>query len=246
MVGWFRPGKAWLYYTATGHRVVVTPRSPVLWLPDLETATQTLTALKKEINRRLTSDLSALEVSLGGRPFTELTPEFVAAILPHFGVLPAAEFGDFTDQVLIEGDIDAARALSGQNLVHLADKLFELVKRVQDREAARPEPDAGRLPNLSPALQQLADTVTCKPSWNKEKGELHFGDQVVKRFANLSTATNQFKVLDSFQEEGWPDKIFDPLDAGKLHETLRQLNKRLTRIRFIADGSAGGIRWTVL
>jgi hypothetical protein len=246
MAGWFRLGRAWLYYSATGYRFVVTPRSPLLWIPDLETATQTLAALKKEINRRVAAEWSKASVMLGGQPITGLTDEYVAALLPHFGILPSAEFGDVSDKVLIEADIDAARTQSDQNLSRLADKLFELVKRVQEREAARPDPGVVGVPQASVGVQQLVDQAACKPHWNKVRGDLLLGGRAIKHVQNIGQATNVVKVLDSFQEEGWPEKIDDPLDAGKLRETLRSLNENLTEIRFGGDGTGEGIRWTIL
>ena len=57
------------------------------------------------------------------------------------------------------------------------------------------------------------------------------------------------KVLDAFQEDGWPDRIDDPLspskDQQRLHETIASLNENmaLPLVHFRADGTGQGIVW---
>jgi len=62
---------------------------------------------------------------------------------------------------------------------------------------------------------------------------------------------NVIKVLDQFEEDGFPARIDDPLadprapskDQARLHETIRSLNNKIRFIRFHADGTGKGIRW---
>jgi hypothetical protein len=86
-----------------------------------------------------------------------------------------------------------------------------------------------------------------KPEWVKGQGILRFRGEVVRRFRSGTVAKNCVKILDAFQEDGWPTRIDDPLDPHKhqqrLHETLRSLNKGLTEIGFHADGTGEGICW---
>jgi hypothetical protein len=65
-------------------------------------------------------------------------------------------------------------------------------------------------------------------------------------------AANQRLVLDAFEEEGWPQRIDDPLPPRKRHsrkkrlrETVEALNKGLhpPHLRFHGDGTGQGIRW---
>lgn len=60
-------------------------------------------------------------------------------------------------------------------------------------------------------------------------------------------ADNVVAVLDAFQDNGWVERIEDPLsdqpDGQTLRETIRSLNNGLERIRFVADGTSQGIRW---
>ena len=82
-----------------------------------------------------------------------------------------------------------------------------------------------------------------KPRWDSDLSQLTYSGDVIRKFRRPGSATNAIKVLDAFHEESWPQKIFDPLPAGKLHETLKSLNEGLTRIKFRADGRGEGIIW---
>jgi hypothetical protein len=88
------------------------------------------------------------------------------------------------------------------------------------------------------------------PVWDPDRQELRLGSTVVKQFK--VPAINQEIVLASFQEEGWPVRIDDPLppQAGfepkrRLHETITSLNRNQKRrlISFHGDGSGQGVRW---
>jgi hypothetical protein len=85
------------------------------------------------------------------------------------------------------------------------------------------------------------------PLWNKDRCELTYRDTIIKRVKSLSVAKNVVRVLDAFKEDGWPDRIDDPLDPSKdqqrLHETIKRLNDNLQMIRFRSDGTGQGIRW---
>ena len=86
-----------------------------------------------------------------------------------------------------------------------------------------------------------------RPIWDRERGELTYRGTVIKRVRSVSVAKNVVRVLDAFQEDGWRDRIDDPLDPSKdqqrLHETIKRLNDNLEIIRFRADGTGQGIRW---
>ena len=89
-----------------------------------------------------------------------------------------------------------------------------------------------------------------RPVWNARLRELRVGGQLVKRFR--VPAVNQQTVLMAFEEEGWPERIDDPLPSRSertqrraLHDTVGALNRAQVHslIRFGADGSGEGIRW---
>jgi len=91
------------------------------------------------------------------------------------------------------------------------------------------------------------------PQWDKERQELRLGDLVVKQFK--VPAPNQELILATFEEEGWPTRVDDPLpphpeqdSKRRLHDTITTLNRHQKHrlIRFSGDGSGEGVRWEPL
>lgn len=114
-------------------------------------------------------------------------------------------------------------------VAHLADRAFFVPGQPKD---AQPE---------------AADKIL--PKWNKARGELTYNGTIIKQISRITVATNSVRLLDAFQEEGWPDRIDDPLapskDQQRLHEAIKRLNGNLHAIRFHADGTGQGIKWEV-
>jgi hypothetical protein len=88
------------------------------------------------------------------------------------------------------------------------------------------------------------------PVWNAERRVLAVGGRIVKHFKRR--AMNQELILASFQEEGWPNRILDPLSPHpaqdvkrRLSDTIKHLNRRqqIRLIRFHGDGSGQGVVW---
>ncbi len=104
-----------------------------------------------------------------------------------------------------------------------------------------------------PLLHARGEAETSvKPVWDSEYRELRFAGHLVKRFKLPSP--NQEMVLSSFQEEGWPVRIDDPLPPvpdilpkRRLHDTIKSLNRsqKCHLIRFLGDGRGEGVRWEV-
>lgn len=89
------------------------------------------------------------------------------------------------------------------------------------------------------------------PAWVKTPngGELRFDGVVVRRVTGLKRSSNMVRVLDAFEEDGWPPRIDSPLlksDSQTLHNTLHQLRDGLLAITFEADGTGEGICWVDL
>ena len=89
-----------------------------------------------------------------------------------------------------------------------------------------------------------------RPHWDCDSRELRFQGRLVKQFKVPSP--NQEIVIMSFQEEGWPTCIDDPLphQAGRdpkqrLHDTIRSLNRNQKNcmLRFKGNGTGQGILW---
>lgn len=90
------------------------------------------------------------------------------------------------------------------------------------------------------------------PDWNKSLGELRFDGQLIKRVRRLKAATNVTRILDAFQETGWPSQMDDPIPeepslqqtpTQRLQETVKSLNQGLKAIHFRTDGTGEGVVW---
>jgi hypothetical protein len=95
------------------------------------------------------------------------------------------------------------------------------------------------------------------PKWDKEHGDLLLGDTVARKVAKQ--ARNLIPVLDAFEAQGWPKRIDDPIalpinparaeepqrmvNAQRLNDTVKTLNKDLNGMRFHADGTGTRITW---
>ncbi|MHB0958236.1 MAG: hypothetical protein ACYC0X_12220 [Pirellulaceae bacterium] len=97
---------------------------------------------------------------------------------------------------------------------------------------------------------RLHEIIT-KPRWNPVRRELWVGDSLIKRYRQ--PAPNQEPVLAAFEEEGWPQRIDDPLSPNwdidpkrRLRDTVAGLNsshKTKDLIVFEPDGTGEGVLW---
>ena len=72
------------------------------------------------------------------------------------------------------------------------------------------------------------------PKWDRDRHELRVGDRIVKRFKR--PAVNQETILATFEDDGWPSRIDDPLPTlaeqdpkQRLHDTIKCLNRSQKR-----------------
>lgn len=80
--------------------------------------------------------------------------------------------------------------------------------------------------------------------WDHIRGELRCNDEVIRR-VRVKIAKNLVCVLDAFQEDAWPDRIDSPLKPGTdPRDAIKVLNRKLTQVRFHADGTGQGIKWS--
>ena len=88
------------------------------------------------------------------------------------------------------------------------------------------------------------------PFWDDIRHELILGELVVKRFKHKSR--NQEAILATFQEDGWPYKVYDPLSPildcdpkRRLNDTIKGLNHHQENalIRFRGDGTGEAVIW---
>jgi hypothetical protein len=88
------------------------------------------------------------------------------------------------------------------------------------------------------------------PRWDGQRRELRVGEVLVKCFR--VPAENQVLILEVFEEEGWPDRIDDPLPPQpemdpqrRLSEAIRRLNRNQHErlLHFYGDGTGKGVCW---
>jgi hypothetical protein len=99
-----------------------------------------------------------------------------------------------------------------------------------------------RLEHLAELQHRLA-----APRWDENSRSLWLGQVLIKKFTK--PAPNQVIVLQAFEEERWPNRIFDPLKPGHIADVVKSLNRKHVTpniIRFGRDGSGEGIRWYVV
>lgn len=100
------------------------------------------------------------------------------------------------------------------------------------------------------ALDAAEGSDAVIPCWDADRHELFLEGQLVKRFRHRSP--NQERVLNVFEEDGWPPVVRDPLIPNgescpkrRLNDTIKGLNhcheNRL--IRFRGDGTGEGVLW---
>lgn len=91
------------------------------------------------------------------------------------------------------------------------------------------------------------------PVWDAARRVLSLDEHLIKHFRHH--ATNQETILSTFQEEGWPERIDDPLvpspsilSKRRLHDAIKSLNRKQVNplIHFHGDGTGEGIAWEEL
>lgn len=109
-----------------------------------------------------------------------------------------------------------------------------------------PPKKQGSRPDVDP--KQLAIN---HPHWDLKLRRLMYQGKLIKHFR--CPAQNQETILSAFQEEGWPQRISDPIPPSKetdskqrLHDAIRSLNRNQTNllIKFHGDGTGEGVLWS--
>ncbi len=125
----------------------------------------------------------------------------------------------------------------------IADLGSELVEQCLTDAKLRQSAD-GQSSQTSSAQPEL------KPSWDDQRHELHCAGKVVKKFK--WRAANQETILATFEEEGWPAHIDDPLPQEpnidpkrRLADAIKSLNRhqKASLVRFCGDGTGQGVLW---
>ena len=70
------------------------------------------------------------------------------------------------------------------------------------------------------------------PRWNRKKGRLTLYGKTIRK-VRVTHARALVRVLDAFEEEGWPETVENPLPPTiDMGDIVKSLNDGLTRIRF--------------
>ena len=100
------------------------------------------------------------------------------------------------------------------------------------------------MPQDSSHTEKMLGSEVQTPKYDSQLRELTFGKVLLKKFKQ--PAENQELILQAFEEEGWPDRIDNPLPRQTQHSvTVRDLNRNMksSAIRFELDGTGNGIIW---
>ena len=109
------------------------------------------------------------------------------------------------------------------------------------------------------------DTKTCKalftalgedanaagtPRWISRTGELWFDGHVARTIRNQTKASTIVRIIEAFEESGWPRTIDDPITAGgdsaQRRRAVESLNDGLKRMRFTCAGDGESFAWELL
>lgn len=82
------------------------------------------------------------------------------------------------------------------------------------------------------------------PRWNRDLGTLSLAGEMLRKVKRFKIRSNVERILDAFEDHGWPLSIANPLEDSKDHvkiqQAVKQLNEKLLNIRFLV--TAGGTR----
>jgi len=102
---------------------------------------------------------------------------------------------------------------------------------------------------LLAALGEGSNAVVT-PRWIVRTGELWFDGEVVRSIRNQLKASTIVRILEAFEESGWPHAIDDPITAGgdsaQRRRAVESLNDGLKRIRFACAGDGESFTWEPL
>jgi hypothetical protein len=102
------------------------------------------------------------------------------------------------------------------------------------------------------ARGKLHSRAAIKPHWDAARRVLSLGGRTVKQFH--VPARNQERILASFQDDGWPESIDDPLadefDTDpkiRLNDVVYRLNHKqlASLIRFHVNGQGRSVQWSL-
>lgn len=164
-------------------------------------------------------------------------------------------FTEHGREVTVEGD-DGREFRPTGNLTFSRRTCFVLTSEgvaVAEAQCARPQNGRAVLSLPGSNGHQGGRPLLLSPHWNSSSRKLQLNDQLVKCFR--WPAVNQEAVLCAFQEEGWPERIDDPLPPQpeqdvkrRLADTIKCLNRKQVNelVHFRGDGTGEGVVWELV
>ena len=150
-------------------------------------------------------------------------------------------------------DPDAKRRFEPEGELVLSERSCFVITDEGISELNRLEA-SGTTPTLPPSLEidgvhtPIIPITTLRPRWDEQQRKLFLGNELVKHFN--WPAPNQELIIKAFEEQGWPERIDDPLPVNpdvnakvRLHDTIKCLNRKrkCKKIKFCGDGTGQGI-----
>lgn len=160
----------------------------------------------------------------------------------EFQAMGNLTFSDRTCFILTDKGVSIARELCQVVVSSHTGSSFSTSEsgNGEDAEEYRKSSENGEHRNSMPSL----------PKWDAERRLLCINGTTVKHFK--WTAMNQEAVLATFEEEGWPARIYDPLPPKldqdpkrRLSDTIKCLNRKQKNnlIHFRGDGTGEAVMW---
>ncbi len=129
--------------------------------------------------------------------------------------------------------------------------LNEAAMRLAAEQSPRKDPGpSAKFSSNDAAPETIAMPI---PMWRTSpRPQLWWNGWLIKQFKRR--APSQRTILDTFEEDGWPPRIDDPLDRPvdsdpyeRLHEAVKGLNRNRVHpfLVFERDGTGQGVLWSV-
>lgn len=136
--------------------------------------------------------------------------------------------------------------LSNGNIVQSFAKLrgFTLQRAVVDLAQILDLRSDIKHQRLRREIGEPIEAVVLLPVWDKSLRELRFEGHLIRTVS--VGASSVIRILNCFEESGWPSQVDDPLPGGpnptRLRKAIANLNRNLLTIKFSPAGGES-IRW---
>lgn len=195
------------------------------------------------------------------RPRPELPPKVLAELQRQLGFLSSPESGlrmwerlmTPAERQRLGGKFEAAYR-SGGGTVRIWMRLrgvsqIRAIVEIAQGIGFLTDATAAWLLRESGEQQQHVQQAS-QPAWDSSTGVLRYAGKRIRKVRMMKNPSNIQRILDAFEDQGWPKKIENPLaaatDQQQLHQALRSLNNGLSKIHFHAQEGGQSINWDTI